>query len=98
MTDLIARDPAVLNSATGRVVSGQNPSRVVDPGLRPAYFDQGKLIGDFTQIRISNFVGFFIDHLEGDDVVGRITPVAGLLDSSGPAPVGSFARAIRLVQ
>ena len=71
---------------------------VVIPVYDPLYFDQGKKVGDFTQIRISNFVGFFIDHLEGNDVIGRITPVAGLLDTSGPAPAGSFARAIRLVQ
>ena len=101
VTDLIARDPAAYwNSSTGRVVSAQNPSPrvVVIPVYDPLYFDQGKQAGDFTQIRISNFVGFFIDHLEGNDVIGRITPVAGLLDTSGPAPAGSFARAIRLVQ
>jgi hypothetical protein len=101
VTDLIARDPAAYwNSATGRVVSAQNPSPrvVVLPVYDPLYYDQGKQAGDFTQIRISNFVGFFIDHLEGNNIVGRITPVAGLLDSSGPAPVGAFARAIRLVQ
>jgi Flp pilus assembly protein TadG len=101
VADLIALDSAAYwNSATGRVVSTQNPSPrvVVIPVYDPLYFDQGKKLGDFTQIKISNFVGFFIDHLEGDDVVGRITPLAGLLDSSGPAPIGAFARAIRLVQ
>jgi Flp pilus assembly protein TadG len=101
VTDLIALDPgAYWNSATGRVVSTQHPSPrvVVIPAYDPLYFDQGKQAGNFNQIRISNFVGFFIDHLEGSDVIGRITPVAGLLDSSTPAPVGAFARAIRLVQ
>jgi Flp pilus assembly protein TadG len=101
VTELIARDPAAYwNSASGRVVSAQVPSPrvVVIPVYDPLAFDQGKKVGDFTRIKISNFVGFFIDHMEGDDIVGRITPVAGLLDASGPAPVGSFARAIRLVQ
>lgn len=101
VTDLIARDPgAYWNSASNRVISSQNPSprTVVVPVYDPLYFDQGKQAGNFTQIRISNFVGFFIDRVEGDDVIGRIVPVAGLLDSGGPAPIGSFARAIRLVQ
>jgi hypothetical protein len=99
--DLIARDPsAYWNSASGRVVSTQVPSPrvVVIPVYDPLYFDQGKQIGDFSQIRISNFVGFFLESVEGTNVIGRITPVAGLLDTSGPAPAGSFARAIRLVQ
>jgi Flp pilus assembly protein TadG len=101
VSDLIALDPAAYwNSSSNRVVSTQNPSPrvVVIPVYDPLYFDQGKQAGNFTQIRISNFVGFFIDRVEGSDVIGRITPVAGLLDASGPAPAGSFARAIRLVE
>jgi Flp pilus assembly protein TadG len=101
VTDLIAQDPsAYWNAAASRVVSTQSPSPrvVVIPVYDPLYFDQGKKVGNFSQIRISNFVGFFIERLDGNDVIGHITPVAGLLDSSGPAPVGSFARAIRLVQ
>ena len=71
--DLIAQDPAAYwNTATNTVVSTQNPSPriVVLPVYDPLYFDQGKRIGNFTQVRISNFVGFFVDHVEANNVVG----------------------------
>lgn len=101
-TELIAEDPsAYWNAAANKVVSTLNPSPrvVVIPLYDPLYFDQGKKVGNFTQLRISNFIGLFIDHLEGNNLVGRITPVAGLTDPSGAAaPVGSFPRAVRLVQ
>jgi hypothetical protein len=35
----------------------------------------------------------------GNNVYGRITPIPGVIgDNAGPAPAGSFARAIRLVE
>jgi hypothetical protein len=102
VTNLIARDPgAYWNSATQTVISSQNPSPriVVVPLYDPLYFDQGKKVGNFTQLRITNFIGFFVDHLEGNLVVGRVMPVLGQMASNGTAaPVGAYARAIRLVE
>ena len=101
-TNLIALDPgAYWNSATQTVVSTNNPSPriVVLPVYDPLYFEQGKRAGNFTQIRISDFIGFFVDHIEGSRVVGKVTPVLGQLATNGtPAPVGAFPRAIRLVE
>ena len=102
ITNLIAQDPgAYWDAATQRVISSNNPSPriIVIPLYDPLYFDQGKKVGNFTQLRITNFIGFFVDHLEGSLVVGRITPVLGQMASNGsPAPIGAFARAIRLVE
>lgn len=99
---LIDQDPtAYWNSATSRVVSTMNPSPrvVVIPLYDPYYFDQGKKVGIYTQIRIANFMGFFIESLNGTNVVGRIVPVTGLIDpAAAAAPAGSFPRAIRLVE
>jgi hypothetical protein len=99
---LIAQDPsAYWNAASNQVVSTLNPSPrvVVVPAYDPLYFDQGKKVGNFTQLKVANFIGLFLDHVEGNNVVTRITPIAGLVDTSvGAAPAGAFPRAIRLVQ
>ena len=47
---------------------------------------------------ISPFVGFFIENLQGNDVVGRIVPMTGLVRGGIPVPTDAFLRAIRLVQ
>jgi hypothetical protein len=37
--------------------------------------------------------------MQGNQVMGRITPIAGLIDpNAGPGPAVAFARKIRLVQ
>ncbi len=102
VADLIAQDPsAYWDTGTNRVVSskGRSPRIVVVPVYDPYYFDQGKRVGNFTNLRISNFIGFFVEELQGSDVVGRIVPISGSLDGvAGPAPAGAFPRAIRLVR
>jgi hypothetical protein len=71
----------------------------VIPLYDPYYFDQGKKVGIFTQLRVTNFLGFFVESVSGSNVVGRITPVVGLNDpSAAAAPSGSFPRVVRLVQ
>jgi hypothetical protein len=99
---LIAEDPtAYWNTATQTVISTHSPSPrvVVLPVYEPLYFEQGKRVNNFTQIRISNFIGFFVDHVEASKVAGYIMPALGQVASNGtPAPVGAFARAIRLVE
>jgi Putative Flp pilus-assembly TadE/G-like len=54
---------------------------------------------DGASLRVANYLGFFIEGLQGNQVVGRITPVSGVFDgNAGPAPAGAFPKSIRLVE
>ena len=48
------------------------------------------------------YLGFFVERMQGNEVVGRITPVRGLRKGNGtgydPAPAASFPKSIRLVE
>jgi hypothetical protein len=101
IADLIALDPsAYWDAGTNRVVSDMHPSpRVaVVPLSDPAFYDIGKRNGRPADLRAANFLGFFIESMQGNNVVGRITPVSGIIDGSGPSPLGAFPRSTRLVQ
>ena len=64
-----------------------------------SYYDLGKANGRNASLKAANFIGFFIEGMNGGDVLGRITPVGGIVDATaGAAPAGAFPRAIRLVQ
>ncbi len=95
------QDPgAWWNSATGEVVSDYSPSPrvVVIPVFDPDVFERGRQTGRID-IQIANFVGFFIEEMVGNNVIGRIVPMVGLVrDNGGGVPEGSFLRAIRLVE
>jgi hypothetical protein len=55
--------------------------------------------GRNIDLHIVSFIGFFLEDMQGNDVVGRITPVNGIIDGDlGPAPNGAFPAVIRLVQ
>jgi hypothetical protein len=55
--------------------------------------------GRNINLKIVSFIGFFLEEMQGNDVVGRVIPVAGVMDgSAGPAPNGIFPAVIRLVQ
>ena len=99
---LIAKDPgAYWDTATNKVVSNMHPSpRVkVVPIFDPYYWNVGKQNGRNADLKDANYIGFFVEGMQGNDVMGRITTTTGLLDgSAGPAPQGSFPRVIRLVQ
>jgi hypothetical protein len=100
--DLVARDPnAYWDTSTNRVVSSMNPSpRVVAiPLFDPYYYATGKANGRNASLKLVNYLGFFIEPMQGNTVVGRITPIGGLrTGNGGPAPAGSFPKSIRLVQ
>ena len=74
-----------------------SPRIVVIPVYDPLVYDTGRHQGRID-IRIANFVGFFIENLQGSDVVGRVVPMTGLIRGGNPAPTRAFLRAIRLVQ
>lgn len=102
IADLIAKDPSARWDAYDkRVVSSMHPSpRVVAiPLFDPVYYETGKKNGRYADLKVVNYLGFFIEEMQGNDVVGRVTPIGGILSGSGgPAPVGTFPIAIVLVQ
>ncbi|MEO6236348.1 MAG: pilus assembly protein TadG-related protein [Vicinamibacterales bacterium] len=102
MDGLIARDPSARwDDYTNRVVSSMHPSpRVVAiPLFDPVYYETGKAGGRNASLKLVNYLGFFIEQMQGATVVGRITPIAGLRrGTGGPAPAAAFPKSIRLVQ
>jgi hypothetical protein len=76
-----------------------SPRIVIVPVYDPLYFAQGVQNGRNTSLKLANYLGFFLEQMQGNQVMGRITPIAGLIDpNAGPGPAGAFARKIRLVQ
>ena len=97
--DLIAKDPgAYWDTATNRVVSSFNPSPriVVLPVFDPVVYEQGRQTGR-EDIQVANLVGFFIEDIAGNSVIGRLVPATGLI-RGGSVPGGAYLRAIRLVE
>ena len=99
---LIAQDPeAYWDGAQGRVVSplGKSPRVFPIPLYDPDVYDEGKKTGRNADLISRNWVGFFVERRQGNEVYGRIVPIVGVIDANaGPAPEGVFPRAIRLVK
>ena len=71
-----------------------------DPGtvqFDPIVYETGRQSGRLD-IQVSNLVGFFVETITGNDVVGRLVPMTGLVHSGTLVPTNSFLRAIRLVE
>jgi hypothetical protein len=101
--DLLAQDPdAYWDTVNNCPVSTKHPSpRVVAiPLYDPNYYTTGKENGRTADLKVANYLGFFIERRQGNSVYGRITPIGGLMKGSGygPAPEGAFPKAIRLVE
>ena len=100
--ELIDLDPtARWDEGSNRAVSSMNPSpRIVTiPVFDPAYYYTGKMNGRNADLKVANYIGVFVERMDGNDVIGRITPVGGLLKGNGgPAPAGAFPKVIVLVQ
>jgi putative Flp pilus-assembly TadE/G-like protein len=97
---LIARDPnAYWDTTRNQVVSNFHPSPRVTilPVFDPVYYATGVTQGRYADLKITNFIGFFIESRSGNSVYGRITPVSGVLTNSPPMP-GAFPVVIRLVE
>ncbi|HET7220498.1 MAG TPA: hypothetical protein VFJ02_20740, partial [Vicinamibacterales bacterium] len=100
---LIARDPnAQWDRTTNRVINsafgGQQSPRVFPiPLYDPIYYDSGKRNGRNADLKVANWIGFFADHIQGNQIYGRIIPIAGIRDGA-PVPDGLTIRAIRLVK
>ena len=62
-------------------------------------YDSGKRNGRTADLVTANWIGFYLDYIEGNGLVGRIIPIGGIYDKNFPdAPVGAFPVAIRLVK
>jgi hypothetical protein len=102
--DLIAKDLNAYwddhcNCVKGSAFGSKSPRVAVIPVYDPVYYAEGKATGRNASLKIANYIGFFLERMEGNEVIGRITPTAGVLDgTAGPAPEGAFPTVIRLVQ
>lgn len=95
---LIARDTGA-KWINGEVVSTYKPSPriVVIPVFDPNVYEEGRQHGRLD-IKIANFVGFFIEELQGNSVLGRMVPMTGLVKGNGPVSPGAYLSALRLVE
>jgi hypothetical protein len=101
--DLIALDPdAYWDTGANKVCTTKNPSpRVIAiPVYDPVYYSEGKLNGRTADLKVANYLGFFVDRVQGNNIYGRITPISGIKKGSGAgaAPPGAFPKAITLVE
>ena len=100
--ELIARDPnAYWDNVRNRPVSTMRPSPRVFPIplFDPDFYQAGKVSGRPADLKVSNWLGFFVTHRSGNDVYGRVTPIQGIIDGhSGGGPNGVFPKVLRLVE
>ena len=101
--DLIAKDPGAYWDGGCACVKGSpfgtSPRVFPIPLYDPQFYAEGKANGRPADFKIANFLGFFADHVSGNQIFGRITQIVGLVDpNAAPAPVNAFAKTIRLVQ
>ena len=102
--DLVAKDPNAYwdlgcNCVKGSAFGSKSPRIAVIPVYDPVAYELGKQNSTNAALKIANYIGFFLEGMEGNEVIGRITPVAGVLvGTNGPAPAGAFPMVIRLVQ
>ena len=104
--DLYDKDPSAYwdtgcNCVKGSAISNNTTPRIFPiPVYDPNYYAAGKANGRNADFKLANIIGIFLDRPPtGNQIYGRITPILGDVDDNlGPAPAGSFATAIRLVQ
>ena len=69
------------------------------PLYDPVYYETGKKEGRVADLKVANWIGFFLDEIQGNNIYGRITPIAGLRDrTAGEGPAAIFPMTIRLVE
>lgn len=99
---LIARDPGAYWDNTTNTVKGsafaQSPRTFPIPLYDPIVYDSGKRNGRTADLVTANWIGFFLESTAGNGLNGRIVPIAGIRDKTGPNPAGIFPMAIRLVK
>ena len=60
----------------------------------PSTTTTGKQNGRNASLKFVNYLGFFIEEMQGNEVIGRITPIGGLRKGTGygPAPAAAFPK------
>ena len=103
-TDLIASDPnahwnTICNCVKGSAYAVSPRVRVV-PLYNPVKYTEGQHSGKSQPVlEVVNYLGFFVEDVTGaGEVTGRITPIGGLVTSTGGPATGAFAQAILLVK
>ena len=102
MRDLYDKDPhAYWDDDLKRVISefGQSPRVFPIPLYDPDVYQLGHQEGRVATLVSRNWLGFFVEGFNGNEVYGRIVPITGVIDTSLPmSPDGVYPRAIRLVK
>jgi len=112
MQDLIDDDPNAYwddnaKCVMGSTANGNDPSQCTmnSPRIRPLpVYDpvamaDGQQHGKNITLTNVNYLGFFIEPLNGGNVTGRLMKLIGVYDNNaGPAPPGTTPKVIRLVQ
>jgi hypothetical protein len=102
--ELIARDPGAywdtsLNKMRGSAYGNKSPRVFPIPLYDPVVYDAGKRNGRGADLVTANWIGFFLEEIQGNGIWGRIIPIAGIRDkNAGPAPDGLTPKTIRLVE
>jgi Flp pilus assembly protein TadG len=100
--DLYDKDPTAYWDTSCECVKSplkKSPRVFPIPLYDPIYYDSGKRQGRNTDLKVANWIGFFLERIQGNNIYGRITLIKGMLDkTAGPAPEGAFPLAIRLVK
>jgi Putative Flp pilus-assembly TadE/G-like len=102
--DLINRDPGAYwdtstNGVKNSAFGSHSPRIFPIPLYDPIYYDSGKRNGRNADLKTANWIGFFAQSVDnGNNIWGRIIPIAGIRDKNGPAPNNAFPKSIRLVQ
>jgi Flp pilus assembly protein TadG len=100
---LIAKDPnAHWNTSTNKLEGsafGHSPRVFPIPLYDPIFYDSGKRNGRTADLKTANWIGFFLEEIQGNGLWGRIIPINGIRDRNheGP-PEGLNPKAIRLVE
>jgi len=70
------------------------------PLFDPYYYNTGIAGGRNASLKFVNYLGFFIVGMNGNEVIGKVCPIGGMLlgGGFGPAPAAAFPVAIHLVQ
>ncbi|HXW05803.1 MAG TPA: pilus assembly protein TadG-related protein [Vicinamibacterales bacterium] len=101
---LIAKDPtAYWDTGTNGVKGSTYPERKSPrifpiPLYDPIYYDSGKRMGRTADLKVANWIGFFAEEVQGNNIWGRIIPIGGIRDKTTAMPDGLNPKTIRLVQ
>jgi hypothetical protein len=100
--DLWDLDPGATWNTTCQCVvgsafpAGKSPRVFPIPLYDPEFYSEGVRQGRYADLKVANWIGFFLEEIQSNTLYGRITPVGGL--RRGTPPPGAFPVAIRLIQ